>query len=39
MCVLTAGATGEAAVVVEATHSLAGLVGSINCLVTLDAGS
>lgn len=37
MCVLTTGAAGEAAVVVEATHSLAGLVGSIDCLVAFNA--
>lgn len=34
MWVLTAGTAGEAAVMVEAPHSLAGLVGSIHCLVT-----
>ncbi len=37
--VLTTGAAGEAAVVVEASHSLAGLVGSIHCLVALNADS
>lgn len=37
--VLTAGTAGEAAVVVEAPHSLAGLVGSIHCLVALHARS
>lgn len=37
--VLTTGAAGEAAVMVEATHSLTGLVGSIHRLVALDADS
>ena len=36
MCVrLTAGAAAEAAVVVEVSHGLAGLVGSVHGLVTL----
>lgn len=39
MCVLTAGTAGEAAVMVEATHGLAGLVGAIHCLVTLNTNS
>lgn len=39
MYILTTGAAGEAAVVVEATHSLAGLVGSIHRLVALNADS
>lgn len=38
-CVLTAGAAGEAAVVVQAAHGLAGLAGSVHLLVALDAGS
>lgn len=39
MCafVLTTGTAGEAAVMVEATHSLAGLIGSVHCLITLHA--
>lgn len=37
--VLTTGTAGEAAVMVEATHSLAGLAGSIHCLVALNADS
>lgn len=36
---LTASSAGEAAVVVEAAHGLAGLAGSINGLVTPDADS
>lgn len=39
VCILTTGTTGEAVVMVEATHSLAGLVGSIHCLVTLNTDS
>lgn len=39
MCALTTGAAGEAAVVVEASHSLAGLVGSVHRLVALNADS
>lgn len=39
MSVLTTGAAGEAAVVVEATHRLAGLVGSVHRLVALNADS
>lgn len=35
----TTSTTGEAAVMVEASHSLAGLAGSIHCLITLDTGS
>lgn len=36
---LTAGATGEAAVVVQAAHRLTRLVGSVHLLVALNAGS
>lgn len=36
---LTTGTAGEAAVMVEATHSLAGLVGSIHRLVALHTDS
>lgn len=39
MCVLTAGAAGEAIVVVQVTHCLAGLVGSVDLLGALNAGS
>ena len=39
MYVLTAGAAGEAAVVVEASHSLAGLAGSVHRLVALNTDS
>lgn len=39
MSVLTAGAAGEAAVVVEAAHRLAGLVGAVHRLVALNADS
>ena len=39
MFVLTTGTAGEATVMVEATHSLAGLVGSVHCLVTFNADS
>lgn len=41
MCVyvLTAGAAGEAAVMVEAAHSLAGLAGSVHRLVALNTDS
>lgn len=35
LCVLTTGAASEAVVMVEATHSLAGLIGSMHCLITL----
>lgn len=35
----TAGAAGKAAVMVEATHCLAGLVGSVHRLVALNADS
>lgn len=38
-CVLTAGAAGEAVVVVQVPHCLAGLVGSVDLLVALNAGS
>lgn len=38
-CVLTAGAAGEAGVVVKVPHCLAGLVGSVDLLVALNAGS
>lgn len=37
--ILTAGSTGEAAVVVEVAHGLAGLVGSIHALAALHAGT
>lgn len=37
MCVLTTGAASEAVVMVEAAHSLAGLIGSMHCLITLHA--
>lgn len=39
VCVLTAGAAGEAAVVVQVTHCLTGLVGSIDLLVALYTAS
>lgn len=39
VCVLTAGAAGEAAVVVQVTHCLTGLVGSIDFLVALNTYS
>lgn len=39
VCVRTASTAGEAAVMVETTHSLAGLVGSIHFLVTLNTDS
>lgn len=39
VCVLTTGTTDETAVMVEAAHSLAGLVGSIHCLITLNTDS
>lgn len=39
MFLLTAGAAGKAVVMVEATHSLAGLVGSIHGFVALNADS
>lgn len=39
MYVLTTGTAGEAAVMVEATHSLAGLVGSIHRLVAFNTDS
>lgn len=38
-CVLTAGAAGEAVVMVKVPHCLAGLVGSVDLLVALNAGS
>lgn len=36
---LTAGSTGEAAIVVEVAHGLAGLVGSIHPFAALHTGS
>lgn len=36
---LTAGAAGEAVVMVKVPHCLAGLVGSVDLLVALNAGS
>lgn len=41
MCVrlLTAGAAGEAAVMVEASHSLAGLAGPMHRLVAFNTGT
>lgn len=39
MCVLTAGAAGEAIVVVQVTHCLAGLAGSVDLLGAFNAGS
>lgn len=39
VCALTAGAAGEATVVVQITHCLTGLVGSIDLLVALNTGS